>query len=270
MKLASVCLVALVQADQKEDDVWYGPKGFAPRSALAQSGEADRRYNDLEDMATKYFKKNGSEKFDERKYLAYGCHCFILGDRAMSEMGQGTPKDALDVKCKAYKDCQNVSETSMVMHVLVNLSDTLGNGHQSENDSNQRMKSALANVNFSTAIYSLSRTLSTTKELGTRTTTVSGANFPVDSTTRIQKIVHPMLMAMVVVMVHQLVKAIHPIHPVVAALSQTSHFNTLAAVVARPISSGFQLERDTSNAVMINQSPIMDNAEFIFRLHLNL
>ena len=106
MKLASVCLVALVQADQKEDDVWYGPKGFAPRSALAQSGEADRRYNDLEDMATKYFKKNGSEKFDERKYWAYGCHCFILGDRAMSEMGQGTPKDALDVKCKAYKDCQ--------------------------------------------------------------------------------------------------------------------------------------------------------------------
>ena len=106
MKLASVCLVALVKADEKEDDVWYGPKGFAPRSALAQNDEADRRYNDLEDMAIKYFKKAGSEKFDEKKYWAYGCHCFILGDRAMSEMGQGTPKDALDVKCKAYKDCQ--------------------------------------------------------------------------------------------------------------------------------------------------------------------
>merc|ERR1712157_630589 len=187
----------------------------------------------------------------------------------MGRWAREHPRMLSTLNARPTRTVKNVSETSTVMHVSVNPSDTLGNGHQSENDSNQRMKSALANVNSSTAIDSLSRTPSTTKELGTRTTTVSGVNFPVDSTTRIPKIVHPMLMAMVV-MVHQLVKAIHPIHPVVAASSQTSHFNTLAAVVARPISSGFQLERDTSNAVMINQSPIMDNAEFIFRLHLNL
>merc|ERR1712157_553852 len=131
----------------------------------------------------------------------------------MGRWAREHPRMLSTLNARPTRTVKNVSETSMVMHVLVNPSDTLGNGHQSENDSNQRMKSALANVNSSTAIYSLSRTLSTTKELGTRTTTVSGANFPVDSTTRIQKIVHPMLMAMVVVMVHQLVKAIHPIHP---------------------------------------------------------
>merc|ERR1712157_31289 len=187
----------------------------------------------------------------------------------MGRWAREHPRMLSTSNARPTRTVKNVFEISTVMHVSVNPSDTLGNGHQSENDSNQRMKSELASVNSSTVICSLSRTLSTTKELGTRTTTFSGANFPVDSTTRIQKTVHHMLMAMVV-MVHQLVKAIHPIHPVVAALSQTSHFNTLAAVVVRPISSGFQLERDTSNAVMINQSPIMDNAEFIFRLHLNL
>ena len=106
MKLASVCLAALVKADDKDDDVWYGPKSFGPRAGGVQSGDTDRRYNDLEDMAKKYFKKSGTEKFNEQKYWAYGCHCFILGDRALSEMGMGTPKDALDNKCKAYKDCQ--------------------------------------------------------------------------------------------------------------------------------------------------------------------
>ena len=51
-------------------------------------------------------KIQGSGKFDEREYWAYGCHCFLLGDRAMSEMGKGKPVDALDNKCKNYKDCQ--------------------------------------------------------------------------------------------------------------------------------------------------------------------
>jgi len=71
---------------------------------------AEKRYNDLKDMAVKLWAKNGlrgkKNGFDERKYWAYGCHCFLLGDRPMSEMGSGKPKDALDNKCKIYKDCQ--------------------------------------------------------------------------------------------------------------------------------------------------------------------
>ena len=58
-------------------------------------------------IAVKFWKKQGtSEKFDDRKYWTYGCHCFLLGDRPMSEMGKGRPVDALDNKCKNYKDCQ--------------------------------------------------------------------------------------------------------------------------------------------------------------------
>lgn len=70
---------------------------------------AERRYNDLHEMAIKLWAKNGlkgkKNGFDERKYWAYGCHCFMLGDRPMSEMGMGKPTDALDNKCKAFKDC---------------------------------------------------------------------------------------------------------------------------------------------------------------------
>jgi hypothetical protein len=42
----------------------------------------ERRYNDLKAMAEKLWKKNGltdDDAFDERKYWAYGCHCYLLG-----------------------------------------------------------------------------------------------------------------------------------------------------------------------------------------------
>ena len=47
----------------------------------------------------------GSEKFDERKYWAYGCHCFMLGDRPMTDdrpMPFGMPKDVLDAQVSLY------------------------------------------------------------------------------------------------------------------------------------------------------------------------
>ena len=113
MKL-SLCLVALVHCedeDQYQDDQWYGPTAVAgPRSLNAGTPtDADRRYNDMEAIAVKYWKKQGQtgkDKFDERKYWAYGCHCYILGDRPMSQMGRGAPVDMLDSKCRAYKQCQ--------------------------------------------------------------------------------------------------------------------------------------------------------------------
>jgi len=105
-------LLALAAADNDivEDDVWQNATP-GPRSggAIAVVGDSDRRYDDLEAIAKKLWQKNGltgKNKFDDRKYWAYGCHCFILGDRPMSEMGHGRPVDALDNKCKAYKDCQ--------------------------------------------------------------------------------------------------------------------------------------------------------------------
>jgi len=88
------------------------PARPAPRSGgatVSDEERSERRYADLKEMASKIFAKagyRGKSKFDERKYWAYGCHCMLLGDRPMSEMGQGSPRDPLDNKCKAWKDCQ--------------------------------------------------------------------------------------------------------------------------------------------------------------------
>ena len=109
----NLALIALVHAgdDTRDDDQWYGP---ASNGTLARSGgrnlsdNGERRYDDLEAIANKYWRKQGltgKDKFDERKYWAYGCNCLILGDRPMSDPGMGKPVDELDVVCKAYKDC---------------------------------------------------------------------------------------------------------------------------------------------------------------------
>jgi hypothetical protein len=48
----------------------------------------DRRYADLSAMGLKLWAVNGhfgDEKFDDRKYWTYGCHCLFLGDRPMSQ-----------------------------------------------------------------------------------------------------------------------------------------------------------------------------------------
>jgi len=113
MKIAFALAAIVTAQNDTKDDVWYGgegesytAEGLDPRSL---GNEQPRRYDDLEAMAEKVFKKaglTGADKFDERKYWAYGCHCYILGDRPMTEMGYGRPVDALDNKCKAYKDCQ--------------------------------------------------------------------------------------------------------------------------------------------------------------------
>ena len=115
MKFAFSLLALAVHADDDivADDEWQGARAVSavagPRSGAGGVQDADRRYDDLENIAKKYWQKQGltgKNKFDDRKYWAYGCHCFMLGDRPMSEMGKGRPVDALDNKCKAYKDCQ--------------------------------------------------------------------------------------------------------------------------------------------------------------------
>jgi len=123
MKL-QLALVAAVWAQENvdecsteaADDTWVSQckavsENAAPRSFSGSDEDREiRRYADLKKMAIKLWAKNGlkgkKNGFDERDYWAYGCHCFLLGDRPMSAMGKGSPVDALDNRCKAYKDCQ--------------------------------------------------------------------------------------------------------------------------------------------------------------------
>jgi len=103
------------------DDVCYSNGEEVACNGLARAGRpsasddgdraigTERRYVDLQEITKKIWKlagHTGRNRFDERKYWAYGCHCYLLGDRPLTEMGQGAPKDGLDNKCKAYKDCQ--------------------------------------------------------------------------------------------------------------------------------------------------------------------
>ena len=115
MKLSSVLSVlAVVHADDDvvADDTWVGPIAEQTQIGIARKSDRgidqERRYYDLTEIAKKYWQKNApnKEKFDERKLWAYGCHCHILGDRPMSQMGKGKPVDGLDRKCMAYKNCQ--------------------------------------------------------------------------------------------------------------------------------------------------------------------
>ena len=66
-----------------------------------QDREVAKRYSQLVDQMTFF-----NADFDERKYWTYGCHCLMLGDRPMSDMGKGAPMDELDTVCRAYKECQ--------------------------------------------------------------------------------------------------------------------------------------------------------------------
>lgn len=102
-----------VSGGQVVDESGEAIAAAAPQRGLARTGDRSlpgtRRYADLTAMAKRTWRMNGfvkKEKFDERKYWAYGCHCYLLGDRPLSEMGRGIPKDSLDSKCKRYKDCQ--------------------------------------------------------------------------------------------------------------------------------------------------------------------
>lgn len=100
--------------DNLSDDAWISggqEVGDNPR-LLKSGGDRDvdvKRYDDLTAIAKKMFAKaghTGKNKFDERKYWTYGCHCLMLGDRPMSDMGRGEPVDELDSRCRFYKECQ--------------------------------------------------------------------------------------------------------------------------------------------------------------------
>lgn len=126
MKLFALLAANIAVSAQNEvetiaaDDVCYSNGVEVACNGLARAGRpnagdddrsmgSERRYADLIGITKKMWRlagHTGSDRFDERKYWAYGCHCYLLGDRPLSEMGQGAPKDGLDNKCKAYKDCQ--------------------------------------------------------------------------------------------------------------------------------------------------------------------
>ena len=56
-------------------------------------------------MCLKTFSSFYNSDFDQRQFWTYGCNCFPLGDRGMSDPGLGKPVDNLDRTCKQYKDC---------------------------------------------------------------------------------------------------------------------------------------------------------------------
>lgn len=74
--------------------------------ALIDASVVHYRYKDVISLAQRYWEKNG-EKFDPTKYLAYGCHCMLLGDRPI---GKGVPVDRLDRACRALKQCHKCVE----------------------------------------------------------------------------------------------------------------------------------------------------------------
>merc|ERR1712235_53412 len=73
---------------------------FAMPDAYFQGPNTERRYKDLHAITLHY-----NPDFDHRKFWYYGCHCLMLGDRAMSTRGVGKPVDRLDSLCKDYKEC---------------------------------------------------------------------------------------------------------------------------------------------------------------------
>jgi len=97
MKLLSLTTIGLATATPYKEESY--------RVRRDNEKQMTKRYFQLEDISEKVFSFNG-QKWDDKKYWDYGCHCLLLGDRPMSEMGVGTPKDDLDKVCKKYKMCQ--------------------------------------------------------------------------------------------------------------------------------------------------------------------
>jgi len=67
---------------------------------LVNTINLERRYKQLMTQINFY-----DPDFDPRKYWGYGCNCFGLGDRPMSEGLNNMAVDELDESCKKYKEC---------------------------------------------------------------------------------------------------------------------------------------------------------------------
>merc|ERR1712128_19807 len=238
----SFTLLALVAAEEvAQDDTWYGAGASNSTATIGQrSGQAttdatdaDRRYDDLESIAKKYWNKQGmtgKNKFDDRKYWTYGCHCFLLGDRPMSEMGKGRPVDALDNKCKAYKDCQKCVRAKHGDQCIGEFVRYTWKYASKFATSSPTMPTVPANVSSSSAMFSSSRTLSPTRTPSTPTTTLSGR--PLASTTVKMRTAHPV---------------------------ELFQLSTSAAVVSMPLGTGLALTT-TSAAVNLPALPVLLSA----------
>merc|ERR1739838_354766 len=185
MKLAFSLLALAFHADDDvvPDDTWQGAgtsnsAAVGPRSGAGGVQDADRRYDDLTDIAKKHWQKNGLtgklNRFDDRKYWTYGCHCFLLGDRPMSEMGHGRPVDALDNKCKAYKDCQKCVRAKHGDQCIGEFIRYTWKWSKSQGTFVSANDEGSCNVNSSNVMFNLPKTLLQTEQFSMKTTMLSG------------------------------------------------------------------------------------------------
>lgn len=56
---------------------------------------AQRRYFQLQEQLEEWTGE-AQVPYDERDLWGYGCHCNFVGDRPLSDMGRGKPKDKID------------------------------------------------------------------------------------------------------------------------------------------------------------------------------
>merc|ERR1711935_868206 len=73
----AIIATAFASEDTIADDTWVGPmaSNSTVRSGNRQINSGERRYDDLESIASKYWRKQGltgKAKFDDRKYWTYG------------------------------------------------------------------------------------------------------------------------------------------------------------------------------------------------------
>ena len=85
---------------------------------------AERRMFQLEEQIEDWIAEAGVGPFDKRNLWAYGCHCQFLGDRPLSEMGIGQPKDQIDsyvLLCKKILAYYNLENRALYLNLVPEL-----------------------------------------------------------------------------------------------------------------------------------------------------
>ena len=89
---------------------------------------AERRMFQLEEQIEDWIAEAGVGPFDKRNLWAYGCHCQFLGDRPLSEMGIGQPKDQIDsyvLLCRKMLAFYNLENRALYLNLVPSLQNSV-------------------------------------------------------------------------------------------------------------------------------------------------